>query len=38
MTQMTNQKETDLIDFFDLVCTENPQFLENLLKMEATFS
>ena len=38
MTQMTNQKKTELIDFFDLVLTKNPQFLENFLKMEATFS
>ena len=37
MTQMTNQK-TELIDFFDLVWTKNPQFLENYLKMEAIFS
>ena len=32
MTQMTNQKKTELIDFFDLVWTKDPQFLENLLK------
>ena len=38
MTQMTNQKKTELIDFFDLVWTKNPQFLENSLKMEAIFS
>ena len=38
MTQMTNQKKTESIDFFDLVWTKNPQFLENLLKMEAIFS
>ena len=38
MTQMTNQKKTDLIDFFDLVWTENPLFLETFLKMEAIFS
>ena len=38
MTQMTNQKKTELIDFFDLVWTKNPQFLENFLKMEAIFS
>ena len=38
MTQMTNQKKTGLIDFFDLVWTKNPQFLENFLKMEAIFS
>ena len=38
MTKMTNQKKTELIDFFDLVWTKNPQFLENVLKMEAIFS
>ena len=38
MTQMTNQKKTELTDFFDLVWTKNPQFLENFLKMEAIFS
>ena len=38
MTQMTNQKKTELIDIFDLVWTKNPQFLENVLKMEAIFS
>ena len=38
MTQRTNQKKTELIDFFDLIWTENPQFLENFLKMEAIFS
>ena len=38
MTQMTNQKRTELLDFFDLVWTKNPQFLENFLKMEAIFS
>ena len=38
MTQMTNQKKTELIDFFDLVWTKNPQFLENFLKMEGIFS
>ena len=37
MTQMTNQKKTELIDFLDLVWTKNPQFLENFLKMEAIF-
>ena len=35
---MTNQKKTELIDFFDLVWTKNPQFLENVLKMEAILS
>ena len=29
MTQMTNQKKTELIDFFDLVWTKNPQFWKN---------
>ena len=38
MIQMTNQNKTELIDFFDLVWTKNPQFLENSLKMEAIFS
>ena len=38
MTQITNQKKTELIDFFDLVWTKNPQFLEIFLKMEAIFS
>ena len=38
MTQMTNQKKTELIDFFDLVWIKNPQFLEKFLKMEAIFS
>ena len=38
MTQMTNQKKTLLIDFFDLVWTKNPQFLKNFLKMESIFS
>ena len=38
MTQMKNQKKTELIDFFDLVWTKNPQFLENVLEMEAIFS
>ena len=38
MTQMTNQKKTELIDFFDLVWTKNRRFLENVLKMEAIFS
>ena len=26
MAQMTNQKKTGLIDYFDLVWTKNPQF------------
>ena len=38
MTQITNQKKTELIDFFDLVWTKNPQFLDIFLKMEAIFS
>ena len=38
MTPMTNQKKTELINFFDLFWTKNPQFLENVLKMEAIFS
>ena len=38
ITQMTNQKKTELIDFFDLVWTKNPQFLENFLKTEAIFA
>ena len=38
MSQMTNQKKTELIDFFDIIWTKNPQFLENFLKMEAIFS
>ena len=29
MTQITNEKKTELIDFIDLVWTKNPQFLEN---------
>ena len=37
MTQMTNQKNTLLIDFFDLVWTKNPQWLDNCLKIEAIF-
>ena len=37
MTEMTNQKKTELIDFFGLVWTKNPQFLENFLKQEAIF-
>ena len=35
---LMTQKKTELIDFFDLVWTKNPQFLENFLKMEAIFS
>ena len=26
MAQMTNQKKTELIDYFDLLWTKNPQF------------
>ena len=37
MAQITNQKKTELTDFFDLVWTKNPQFLEIFLKMEAIF-
>ena len=37
MTQMTNQIKTELINFFDLVWTKNPQFLGNVFKMEAIF-
>ena len=38
MTQMTKQKKTKLIDFFDLVCAKHANFLENFFKMEAIFS
>ena len=38
MAQMTNQKKTEFIDYFHLVWTKNPQFLEKFLKMEAIFS
>ena len=38
MIQMTNQEKTEFIDFFHLVWTKNPQFLENFLTMEAIFS
>ena len=37
MTHTTNQKKTELIDFFDLVWTKNPQFLEKFLNVEAIF-
>ena len=37
MVQMTNQKKTELIDYFHLVWTKNPQFLENFLKIEGIF-
>ena len=38
MTQITNQKKTELIDLFDVVWTKIHNFLEKFLKMEATFS
>ena len=38
MTHMTKQKKTEFIDLCDLVWTKNPQFLENVLNMEAIFS
>ena len=38
MSQMTNQKKTELTDYFHIVWTKNPQFYEILLKMEAIFS
>ena len=38
MTQMKNQKKTELIDFFDPFWTKNPLFLEKFLKMEAISS
>ena len=38
MTQMTNQKKTELIDFFDLVWTKNQQFLEKFLKWKPFLS
>ena len=38
MTQMTNQKKTEFIDFLDLVWTKNLTILENFLKMEAISS
>ena len=34
MTQMTNQKKTELIDDLDLAWTKNPQLSENFQKME----
>ena len=37
MTHMTNQKKTELIDFFDLVWTKDSQFLQTLGNMEAIF-
>ena len=35
---MTNQKKTELIDFFDLVWTKIHNFWKICLKMEAIFS
>ena len=36
---MTNQKKTELIDFFDLVCTKNPATISGkFFQMEAMFS
>ena len=35
MAQITYQKKTELIDYFDLVWTKTPRFEENFLKMEA---
>ena len=37
MTQMTDQKKTELIDFFDLVCKKSTIF-GKFFKMEAIFS
>ena len=37
MAQITVQKKTKLIDYFDLVWTKNPQFYENFWKIEAIF-
>ena len=37
MTQMTKQKKTEFIDFFNIVWTKNPQLLENVLKIQAIF-
>ena len=37
MTQMINQKKTELIDFFDLVWTKNPQFLGNFFENGSHF-
>ena len=38
MAQMTNQKKTELIDYFHLVWTKNPQFKKKFLKMAVIFS
>ena len=37
MTQMTNQKKTELIDFFDLVWTKIHNFLKIFLKSKPFF-
>ena len=37
ITQMTNQKKTELIDFFDLVWTKNPQFWKIFWKWKPFF-
>ena len=37
MTQMTNEKKTELIDFFDLVWTKNPQFLKKIFENGSHF-
>ena len=37
MTQMKNQKKTELIDFFDPVWNKNPQFLENFFENGSHF-
>ena len=38
MTQITNQKKTELIDFFDLVWTKNSQIFENFFENKSHFS
>ena len=37
MAQMTNQKKTELIDYFDIVWTKNPQILESFGKWKPFF-
>ena len=37
MSQMTNWKKTELIDFFDLVWTKKSTILEKFLEIEAIF-
>ena len=37
MAEMTNQKKTELTDYFDLVWTKNPESLEIFWKIEAIF-